>query len=398
MAVRRLLAVPPAVARLTDTECWRYCTLLFLLAADDLSLVSVWSPTFLIGLVGALTQFKERLTRDLFDGTCRPGDGAPGRVNGELAGLLRSSRRRARQVDAIFAAGHDLPPMLHQLWPKLALVSCWSDAGAAMFVPELKSLFATVELQAKGLLASEGCVSIPLVGREGCALAVGSHFLEFEPVADSTDQYTNSDDWRLADELAVGSRYRIVMTTEGGLYRYQLRDVIEVVGFEHECPLVRFIGKADRVGDLVGEKLAEAFVGECVKRVCAELLIEPTFTLMAPVVDARPAHYRLYLAGHGACDLDAFVAALQGRLQDELAANPYYDHAVRIGQLGPLDVRQLASAQAARNAVDDRCARLGQKLGAVKPTAFDPSLDWPAVLEPLVVGRKPSASLVQRVL
>jgi hypothetical protein len=117
--------------------------------------------------------------------------------------------------------------------------------------------------------------------------------------------------------------------------------------------------------------------------------------LIVPVVDARPPHYRLYLAEAGHCDLEETIAGVQKRLQDELAANPYYEHAVRIGQLGQLEVRQLASVEAVRNAVDDRCARLGQKLGSVKPTMFDPSLDWPAVLEPLVVGREPSPNHAQ---
>src|SRR5439155_20756984 len=47
-ALRRLLVAPPAVARLSDMAAFRYCTLLFLLAAEDLTLVSVWNPTFLL--------------------------------------------------------------------------------------------------------------------------------------------------------------------------------------------------------------------------------------------------------------------------------------------------------------------------------------------------------------
>ena len=60
-----------------------------------------------------------------------------------------------------------------------------------------------------------------------------------------------------------------MVTTGGGLYRYQLHDEVEVVDFENECPLVRFVGKSDRVCDLVGEKLADAHVRGALERIFA---------------------------------------------------------------------------------------------------------------------------------
>jgi hypothetical protein len=398
MAIRRLLAVPPLVSRLSDMESWRYCTLLFLLAADDLSLISVWSPTFLTTLLGSLPRLRERICRDLFDGGCRPTDAPPSAIDRELTGMLRCSRERARQVDRIFATGADMRTTLQRLWPKLALISTWGDASAAMFLPELRALFPAVELQPKGLLATEGCVSIPLVDRQGCALAIDSHFFEFEPVSDPGGQRSACEDWRLADELMLGEQYRVVMTTGGGFYRYQLRDVVEVVGFEHDCPLVRFVGKADRVGDLVGEKLAEPFVRECLERVCCVLRTTPAFALVVPVAVARPPHYRLYMETTDGLLSEDTIATLQAQLQAELAENPYYGHAIQLGQLGPLDVRQLrAPVGLAWNAFVERCVARGQKVGAVKPTVFDPVPGWPEVFEPMAVPNRPVADVVQPV-
>jgi len=53
-AVKRVLAVPPELAKIGDIEQFRYQTLLHLLAAEDLSLVSIWSPTFLTVLLSPL--------------------------------------------------------------------------------------------------------------------------------------------------------------------------------------------------------------------------------------------------------------------------------------------------------------------------------------------------------
>ena len=45
-------------------------------------------------------------------------------------------------------------------------------------------------------------------------------------------------DTLLMDEVEVGKRYEIVLTTTLGLYRYRLGDVIEIVGFHERCPVI----------------------------------------------------------------------------------------------------------------------------------------------------------------
>ena len=86
------------------------------------------------------------------------------------------------------------------------------------------------------------------------------------------------------------------MTTAGGLYRYHLRDEIEIVGFHHQCPLLRFLGKCDQISDLVGEKLAEPHVRAVLERLPVLSRLAPRFTLLVPALD-RPPRYRLYLQG-----------------------------------------------------------------------------------------------------
>jgi len=234
-ALERLLVVPSEVSRLADMESWRYRTLLHLLGAEDLSLVSIWNPTFLPALLAPLEEWAERLGRDL------------------------PERRRAAFVQPILASSLPLADKLRHLWPRLALISCWADAAASNGLYELRELFPTVEIQPKGLLATEGCVTVPLVRQPAPALAVRSHFFEFQQV--------DGPECRLAHQLEAGGRYRVILTTGGGLYRYQLHDEVQIAGFLHQCPLLRFLGKADHISDLVGEKLAEPHVRGVLERV-----------------------------------------------------------------------------------------------------------------------------------
>src|SRR5207245_10708093 len=56
-------------------------------------------------------------------------------------------------------------------------------------------------------------------------------------------------------ELDEGGTYHIVLTTPGGLYRYDINDVVRVTGFYNQTPLIEFIRKGRDVSNITGEKL-----------------------------------------------------------------------------------------------------------------------------------------------
>jgi hypothetical protein len=341
LALRYLLVTPPAAPRSAGLEEFRLATLAALLAAPDLALVSVWSPTFLLALLGLLDSAGPAL-------------------------LARLAPARRRQVEAILAAPLGRPEQLRRLWPRLALLSCWTDAAAAEPARQLQALLPHVEVQPKGLLATEGVVSFPLIGQAGAALALRSHFFEFI-------ESGYPETIRLAHELDRGGRYRVVLSTGGGLYRYPLGDEVEVVGLLRQCPLLRFLGKADRVSDRVGEKLAEPFVRAVLQRVLAEHGLQPTFALLAPA-PGPPDGYVLYLQG---AQPDGALAA---DLQEGLAENPHYRYACGLGQLVPVRVHVIAAALGpAWRLYEERCLARGQKAGGIKPAALDGWTGWAGV-------------------
>src|SRR6185295_10242297 len=141
------------------------------------------------------------------------------------------------------------PDDVQGIWPKLALISCWGDGPARSAAESLARRFPHVEVQPKGLIATEAIVTIPFGGRH--PLAIGSHFFEF------LDPNGNA---RLAQQLESGVEYTVVVTTAGGLYRYRLADRVTVDGWCDATPSLRFLGKEDSISDLFGEKLSDAFV------------------------------------------------------------------------------------------------------------------------------------------
>jgi hypothetical protein len=57
------------------------------------------------------------------------------------------------------------------------------------------------------------------------------------------------------EEVDEGKTYYPVLTTPGGLYRYDINDVIRVTGFYNQTPLIEFVRKGRDVTNITGEKL-----------------------------------------------------------------------------------------------------------------------------------------------
>ena len=333
--VDRVLAVPSSVRHLADMDAFWLATLAHLVRRPDLRLISVWNPSFLRILSDRLVADADRLARAL---------DPPG----------------ARRLAAALAAG--TPGERHaRLWPRLALVSCWTDGHSAAPAREIARAFPHAEIQGKGLLATEGFVSLPLVGHEGGALAVRSHLLEFLPLDDDTADAVGASD------LDVGGRYSVVLSTGAGLYRYHLGDVVEVIGRVGECPRVRFVGRRLHVSDWRGEKLDDAHVAAVVARATAGGGRQPAFAMLACEPSLDPIGYVLYL---DAADDAARLAAV---VEEGLCANVHYRYARALGQLGPVRACVAADAQATYLAA---VAARGGRLGSLKLPALDTRGDW----------------------
>jgi hypothetical protein len=369
--VERHMAVPSSVRHLADVDGFRYVTLLHMLRAD-LRLISVWNPTFLELLLDALPVHWDRLVYDVAHGTVSwPGRGSAGPSLDQGSRTFHVSATICRSIPELFlhnrsetrnATGRCLPSRATALrrvgphdptriWPRLCLVSCWADAHAAPTAARLAARLPGVEVQPKGLLATEGVVTIPWRGRH--VLAVTSHFFEF------IDDHGRA--W-LAHELEPGGEYSVALTTAGGLYRYRLRDRVIVDGICGDAPTLRFIGKEDHMSDLRGEKLSEGFVRQVLERTLAMFGLRPAFAMLAPD-DVEPAAYTLYLQS-----AERLHPRLADVLDQALRESFHYDLCRKLEQLGPVRIFRVDAAAA--DTYLRGCAATGRRLGDIKPTAL----------------------------
>ena len=342
-----LLAAPAALGRMSDITAWRYHLLLHLLHARDLTFLSVWSPTFLLPLFEAIVRDGDRLAYDVEHGTVS----WPVTDPAAPPSRFEPSPRRARTLRRALAAGH-LDATL--LWPRLDTVSCWTHAGAAQFIGQLERHLPGVHLQGKGLLATEAAVSLPLEEFAWPVVALHSACVEFIDATGAS---------HLAHELEANHLYRVVVTTDSGLYRYDLADMVRVRGFAARTPMLEFVGRAGLVSDLCGEKLSEDFAANALRGLHG-------FAMLAR--DACRANAYVLLLDAREYDEDAAARAAL-LVEERLHRNPHYAYARQLEQLGGLGAARIHDPLAGLLA---RGLARGTRLGDIKLTALDPSTGW----------------------
>jgi hypothetical protein len=371
--LNKLMAVANETARVSELSDCLYVTLRFLLQSPSLAFVSVWSPTFLTILLDQLRLRGDRLCTDLRDGELRPPTPIPQAELQPLKKYLRADPARAERLREILRLVG--PIATHELWPNLQMISCWADSSSRLAVPAIQESFPESLIQGKGLLATEGVVSIPICSAQGSVAAVTSHFFEFLESESATP--------RLLHELELGEEYSVLLTTGGGLWRYRLGDRVRVTGFLEQTPVLEFLGREGNVSDLCGEKLSAAFVDSILLELESERACSPSFAMLAPSFEAAP-RYVLFFRGR------IETPQLAELLDAKLRRNPHYDYCRKLGQLSPAAIFHITGG--AGEAYLRRCSALGQRAGNVKETPLHRLSGWENYFQGALVeyGARPS--------
>lgn len=280
-----------------------------LLRSPDLGLISCWSPSF-------LTVLQERIVQ-------RHGEWKP-----------------------------------EKWWPRLKVISCWTQAASQVYLPQVQELFPGVDVQPKGLLSTEAVVTIPLRGQH--PLAYRSHFFEFLTEGRVVPSW----------ELKLGQEASVIVTTGSGFTRYLTGDRVRVTGFFQEIPCLEFLGR-EGTSDQRGEKLPLAYL---------ETLLEPLYGFA--MLGFEGDGYVLF------CDQSQPPEQRQQEVQaleSALGENYCYADCRQLGQLKPL--RGFAVRGDALAQYRQTVASL-QKIdpALVKPQRFHPYQGWSRSFEGEFIG------------
>jgi hypothetical protein len=374
--IRKVMAVPDEVSHLTDSENYYYALSWFLLKEKNLRLISVWNPLVLLNICRKIIRYNKELIADIEQGSMTFPEKIPEHLEMVFKKYAAPRPREAIRLKQIFKdvdENSSIIPFSCNVWPKLTLISCWTDSWASGFISEIEKYFPGIPVQGKGLLATEAVITIPVKFKNIPAAynlpAINSHFLEFRSLDDQKIS--------LIDQLAKGAKYEVIVTTGGGFYRYSLHDIVEVSGYYKNVPILKFLGKSDLVCDITGEKLNEIHVASVIERVEREFGLKSSFRFVTPQITNEIPVYVLMIENIDHPILMDFQNKITGRLDELLFENYHYKNSRKLLQLGLPRIFEMNNGA---NELFIRIKSTHSLQGTVKIYSLDYSNDWTHLL------------------
>jgi hypothetical protein len=343
--LRGLYPVPYEVCEIPDYNA-RYYSVLRVAVMHPVRVIGTPNPSTILLLARDLGTHTERLVRDVRDGTLDPTMEIPPPIRRQVERGLRPDPERAASLEraALAGSGRLLP---RHVWPDMAALACWRGGTVRPYLDQLAPYFPEgLPVRDLGWLASECRGSVPLSDEDDSGpLAIATNVYEFFPA--DVDRKPQSTDLLTVDQLEVGGRYLVYVTTAGGLCRYAMHDILEVTRLHHRTPAVRFVQKEKGIVSFTGEKLTETQVLAAVDETLDQRRSDRSFIAAVgrpPSIDREPSY--LFLVEYDTPP-DEKDAARSARELDQALSRHNIEYASKrkSGRLAPAVLRVLERGQ-----------------------------------------------------
>lgn len=334
--VRSVYCMPPCGSRIKDIQAKYYVALRFS-AHLDLGTIIAANPATILAMVRLGDAEKETLIRDLHDGTIAAKWAISPEIRHALRFRMRPRKAAAARLETIVNRTGRLLPK--DYWPGLQFLSNWMGGTMRAYLKGYPEYFGDTSVRDVGLIASEGRMTIPVEdGTPAGILDIRHHYFEFIPEDQADNPAAETVE---AADLVEGYNYFVVLTTAGGLYRYNIQDLVCCQGFHGEAPVLEFLNKGAHFSSLTGEKLSEHQVISAVQAGQAALGLRLRSYLMLPAW-GEPPSYLLLVESSDLTD-DQAAVRLAREVDDQLRRhNIEYASKRDSRRLGPVRTIRLA--------------------------------------------------------
>lgn len=290
-----------------------------------------------------LERYAEDLIRDIETGTIASWLTLEPELRAKLERQWSANPGRAAQLREILKSEGRLTPKL--AWPELSFTATARGGTSDFYFERFPSYFDDIPSFGAVFASAEGTFSIYHdLNNDGSILAIEAGFFEFIP----------QDQWEvehpktlLATEVKAGELYRILMTNYSGFYRYDIGDVVEVLGFYEQAPLIVFRHRRGGILSSTTEKTTEFHATQVMQSLQQEFGLPLEDFCITLSENEFPAHYLVNIelvSGHILSDRLAFLASFDRKLKE---TNVYYQ-SKRKDQVPPPRLRILAPGSFAK--------------------------------------------------
>ncbi|XP_076007552.1 GH3 domain-containing protein [Genypterus blacodes] len=217
----------------------------------------------------ALQERWQELVDDIEHGTVSGSLALEPELRAELEALMTPDAKRAAELQACFREG--FRGIAKRLWPHLHMVLAVDSGSNQIYGEMLRGSYCQdVPFYSPFYAATEGLIGVnlwPLESSRRYLLCPRSMFCEFLPEGSLDEEQPPT---LLMDQVTEGRNYELVVTNASGLFRYRIGDVVKVVGFHNQCPIVEFQYRRGQMLSVRGEKVSEALFLGALKNAVAQ--------------------------------------------------------------------------------------------------------------------------------
>lgn len=243
---------PADVFEISDYRARYYTIMRFGIEYNSTLLITA-NPSTIVEMQNNVNEFYDDYIKDIENGTLKEDLDIPAHVREALKPRLKPNPERAAELRKI-KAEHDVILPKHY-WPDLAVVTTWHCGNTKVYLDKIKDSFPEHTSQIEfGYFASECRAGLVMNGKDDTTLFAHMHHFEFIKAEDIDNE---NPEFLSLDQLELGKRYCMYVTTCSGLYRYNMNDLVEVTGFNGQIPMIQFIQKVNGIVTMTGEKLHE---------------------------------------------------------------------------------------------------------------------------------------------
>ncbi len=287
--IRRHFAVPYELCTIKDVDI-KYYLMLRVSIGQNVTAVLGCNPSSLLLLADQLREHAVSLIRDLRNGTLNKNYEPPAHLRSAFEPYFKPDPKRADELQRLLDKNGTLTPQM--VWQNLGVMSCWKGGPMSFYLDRLPEFYGDIPIRDFGYMASEGRGTIPISDDgAGGVLALTSHFFEF---VSEEDMDAGNMNFKTIEDLKLHERYYIFFTTNAGLYRYNINDLMEVCDFKHKTPVMKFVRKGLGVSSITGEKITEEQVLVALTQAVKQLNMGEISHFTSEVELGHPPYYVCY--------------------------------------------------------------------------------------------------------
>ncbi|MGC1393673.1 MAG: GH3 auxin-responsive promoter family protein [Coleofasciculaceae cyanobacterium] len=317
----QFFANPYEAIQINDSAARHYVCLLFALREPLMRGMIANFPMLILRTCNYLEKYAENLIQDIEKGTIADWLEIEPELRVQLEQQWSADPIRATQLREILKSEGRLTPKL--VWSDLAVVANARGGTSDFYFERFPSYFQDTPIFGAVFSSAEGMFSIYHdVNNDGSVLALESGFFEFIPEAQWEAEQPKT---LLATEVKVGERYRILTTSYGGFYRYDIGDVVEVIGFYEQAPIIVFRHRQGGLISSTTEKTTEAHATQVMQALQQEFKVALEDFCITLSDNDFPARYLVNIELAPNANLSKpqeFLASFDRKLQ---SANTHYE-------------------------------------------------------------------------